>query len=324
MCFHCSLFKKGNNMISANGIVFNVTEQCNMRCSHCYRKINNNRLEVDDILRFIKVFDIEKKLSRVIISGGEVLLYQQLDALLHSLNGRYNIRINTNGILLDEYFDILKDINKLKIQISLDGYDEQTYYKIRNINMFDKVLTNAIMAKKLGFNISFRTTLTSLTINDYQRFIEISEYLGIPITLRPMVNTLEERQKPIALTQEAVDLWNQRVKDNDEYKYVSENKNQINKCALFGENNPLSTIIVESDGMIYPCALFEKEKYKIGNIKVTSLSQIDEKFQEVSNCIRSLFQEEKCKKCLYRKEYENTACVAACVIGNSKCFYNKI
>lgn len=50
-----------------------------------------------------------------------------------------------------------------------------------------------VKPKENGLSVYFRATLTTKTIDHYERFIDLSRETGIPIMIRPIVNTGEER-----------------------------------------------------------------------------------------------------------------------------------
>lgn len=58
-------------------------------------------------------------------------------------------------MLLSEYIKQFEKMEKFRIQVSLDGYDEDTYFQIRNSYKFYQIIENAIKAKKAGLNVIF-------------------------------------------------------------------------------------------------------------------------------------------------------------------------
>lgn len=136
-------------MIKINNIMFDVTDRCNFRCSHCYKEqdVRGTDLPFDAISHFLDEIECQKGCSSIVISGGEPLLYPELDRLLLMLNSRYAVRVNTNGYYLNEHIDSLKGIASLRLQVSLDGYDEESFYLIRHAHAFDRIVKNTIKAK---------------------------------------------------------------------------------------------------------------------------------------------------------------------------------
>ena len=92
-----------------------LTQKCNLNCSHCFRGAARNRNISKEIIE--KVFDEIKYIQTLDLSGGEVFLgYEQLKTLLETANQKgttiESCSMLTNGTiydgriyeLLDEYF----------------------------------------------------------------------------------------------------------------------------------------------------------------------------------------------------------------------------
>lgn len=113
-------------------IVFQLLEDCNLRCKMCYEwgehgsYLEKNKLERLDI-------EVVKKVIYESIGyepffelfGGEPLLYPQIEevlATIHEVGG--NVNIPTNGTLLERYADILVKYPASRIWVSIDGPEE--------------------------------------------------------------------------------------------------------------------------------------------------------------------------------------------------------
>ena len=154
-----------------------------------------------DIDSFLYKIGQKHDITNIVITGGEPLLHKEIDGLLKLLSDKeYNVRLNTNGILLFEHIDSFFDLSRFKIQISLDGYDNESYRDIRGVDRFEDVIRNAYTLKRLGFNTVFRTTLTKKTILEYKRFIEISEKLDIPLVMKPMIELHDDNKQDFMMT----------------------------------------------------------------------------------------------------------------------------
>ena len=81
-----------------------LTQQCNLNCSHCFRGAARNRNISKEIIE--KVFDEIKYIQTLDLSGGEVFLgYEQLKTLLEKANQKgttiESCSIHTNGTIYD-------------------------------------------------------------------------------------------------------------------------------------------------------------------------------------------------------------------------------
>lgn len=138
-----------------------LTNNCNERCKHCYMysgdiKIDEMPPEVwKDVLSEYKEYGGKG----VTFTGGEVTVYKNYESILrHAHELGLNVAVLTNGILWDD-----KSIDECRhyideVQISIDGYDRSSYYKVRQFDGFDKAISNLIAFSKSGVRSSMAVT----------------------------------------------------------------------------------------------------------------------------------------------------------------------
>jgi GTP 3',8-cyclase len=136
-----------------------VTDRCNIRCFYCMPDENVRFLPRRDILTFEEI----ERFARVVaklgvnklrLTGGEPLVRAELPKLverLASISGIRDIALTTNGILLEEQAQALKDAGLDRINISLDALTEETFRKIARRDGLDRVLAGIQAAKRVGF-----------------------------------------------------------------------------------------------------------------------------------------------------------------------------
>ncbi|MCJ7446543.1 MAG: radical SAM protein [Bacteroidales bacterium] len=147
---------------------WHITNECNLRCKHCYHE----SYEKDDvnIKRLIEIADhlcfaLNKwgKKGSFSITGGEPLMNSEiLFQLLDHLETRNIDRIDllTNGTLLtDNIIHRLKEYKKLRrLQLSLEGLQD-TNDKIRGINSYDRTFDAIDNIKRQGLAVSIMMTV---------------------------------------------------------------------------------------------------------------------------------------------------------------------
>jgi AdoMet-dependent heme synthase len=147
---------------------WHITNECNLRCKHCYHE--SYIREDIDINQLLKIGDqlcnaLEKwkKKGSFSITGGEPLmnpdlLFQLLDYL--ETRNTYRIDLLTNGTLLtDSVIYKLKGYKKLRrLQLSLEGLQE-TNDRIRGFNSYNKTLQAIDKLKKYGLVVSIMMTV---------------------------------------------------------------------------------------------------------------------------------------------------------------------
>jgi cyclic pyranopterin phosphate synthase len=142
-----------------NNLRISVTDRCNIRCFYCMPDENirfkprDEILTFEEIVRFTRVA-AQQGVNKLRITGGEPLVRARLPELIRQLAEIPNIddiALTTNGILLAEQMDALKAAGLQRLNISLDGLQEETFERIARRKGLDRVLAGIFAAKDAGF-----------------------------------------------------------------------------------------------------------------------------------------------------------------------------
>lgn len=136
-----------------------VTDRCNIRCFYCMPNELVQFLPRDQILTFE---EIERFVRLVVpmgvrkfrLTGGEPLVRSGLSELVKriaQIEGVEDLALTTNGILLADQAESLKEAGLKRINISLDAMTEETFRKISRRDGLDRVLEGIKVAKRVGF-----------------------------------------------------------------------------------------------------------------------------------------------------------------------------
>ena len=137
-----------------------VTDQCNYKCVYC-RTGNDGALFGDlpfsDYLRMARIF-ARMGIQKVRITGGEPLLRKGLVDFVHDLshlscaNGQpLEIALTTNGHLLAELAQPLKDAGLSRVTVSMDAVDPDRFARITRVPKgYDYVLAGIRAARRAG------------------------------------------------------------------------------------------------------------------------------------------------------------------------------
>ena len=150
-----------------------VTDRCNYKCVYCRTGTEGAQyaeLPIADYLRMVRVF-VSLGIEKVRLTGGEPLLRKGLVEMVAALaemrtafasNGApvaagagqpLDIAITTNGHLLQDLAQPLKDAGLSRITISMDAVDRAKFARITRVpDSFDKVLAGVREAKRVGLN----------------------------------------------------------------------------------------------------------------------------------------------------------------------------
>jgi cyclic pyranopterin phosphate synthase len=135
-----------------------ITDRCNYRCVYC-RTGNEGaqyaELPIADYLRIVRVF-VGLGIEKVRLTGGEPLLREGLIELVRELadlrtaQGQpLDLAITTNGHLLAEKAQQLKDAGLSRITVSMDAVDPETFARITRVpGSFHRVLDGIKAAQR--------------------------------------------------------------------------------------------------------------------------------------------------------------------------------
>ena len=141
-----------------------VTDRCNYKCVYC-RTGNDGAIYAEmplaDYFRLARVF-VELGIEKIRITGGEPLLRPHLTDFIREIaqlqiqHGEHkgqpvDTAITTNGHLLAELAQPLKDAGLRRVTVSMDAVDPAEFARITRVpNGFENVLAGIRAAKKAG------------------------------------------------------------------------------------------------------------------------------------------------------------------------------
>lgn len=144
-----------------SAIVF--THGCNLRCEYCHNPelvvqeiANEDIFDPVKVLRFLK--SRQGKLDAVVITGGEPLIYDDLEPFLRVIKGMgYLLKLDTNG-LLPEKLQFLIGKNLIDY-ISMDiKYPASDYITFTGESALSNVKESISLIMSSGLDYEFRTT----------------------------------------------------------------------------------------------------------------------------------------------------------------------
>ncbi len=150
---YCFLFRKRIYKKSfVDGIVIELTDLCNLRCSYCPKGhgigVDGDHMDFD---LFKNILDQAIQLTpmrNVVLTGfGEPLLYPRIiEAVKYAKEkGAERIFITTNGILLnDSVGKKLLNAGLTDITISVNAFSREKYMEINRADKYDEVVANAL------------------------------------------------------------------------------------------------------------------------------------------------------------------------------------
>jgi cyclic pyranopterin phosphate synthase len=164
-----------------------LVNTCNLACAYCVdtstkTSIHQNVLPPQKVLSTEQYINIIHQLNKILhfetvrLTGGEPTLYKQLIPLVKGVNalGISNIKMTSNGVLLENKAAQLKAAGLTAINISLDAVNEATSFKISQRHTIKKIINGIDKALEEGIAIKINCVVMK-GFND-GHILELFEY----------------------------------------------------------------------------------------------------------------------------------------------------
>jgi len=140
-----------------------VTDRCNFRCVYCMPRAVFGRdhaflpraelLTFEEIARLVEI-STRLGVEKVRLTGGEPLVRRELPTLvrmLAAIPGVHDLTLTTNGVLLPEHAEELKDAGLHRVTVSLDADDDATFTRMNDAGVpVSRVLAGIEAAEAAG------------------------------------------------------------------------------------------------------------------------------------------------------------------------------
>jgi len=257
-----------------------MTNKCNLCCKHCYMFAGTpleNELQSNEVLDLLKEFRRYGGCN-LILSGGEITEREDLKEIVSAANELHlTTTLLTNGT--DWPDDLVEYIsNKVaEVQVSIDGYDEESNSKIRGHGQFQSALNTL----KRFYNKGVRVTVavTPMYPIDKDEYINFSKRLmdtfcSESFNIKFSYELMEGRD--CSATHIDNEAYRKTVEDIVESIYPG---NKLEKFALNHKNKVLfsncgyGALTVAADGGIFFCNRLSNLKC-YGNIRDMTFEEI--------------------------------------------------
>jgi radical SAM protein with 4Fe4S-binding SPASM domain len=153
-----------------------VTSRCNLSCAHCYLGSSGTDDFPKDLIESLLDQFSRMQGLRILVSGGEPLLYPHFD-YLNDCMPRYPIRavLLTNGTLLNK--ERVGRLNFHEVQISLDGMEEG-HEAIRGKGSFRKAVRAMELICEAGRDLSVATMVHRKNLEEWDAMRDLITGLG--------------------------------------------------------------------------------------------------------------------------------------------------
>ncbi len=137
-----------------------VTDRCNLRCVYCMPAEGmpwlprEQMLTYEELARVARVC-VECGVRGVRLTGGEPTVRKDLATLvrmLRELSPTLDLSLTTNGLLLPEMAEALRDAGLNRVNVSLDTLDRQRFVSLARRDRLPDVFAGLEAAKRAGFS----------------------------------------------------------------------------------------------------------------------------------------------------------------------------
>ena len=279
-------------------VQLHLTEQCNLRCKHCYQQGRRpDDMSLSEITSVIdEVSDMLKKweetyhiafTSSFNVTGGEPFLRRDFFDILEELKNKgFDTFILSNGTLIDRNkAEALAKLAVKGVQVSMEG-PENIHDSIRGQGSFASSIKGIRNLLEAGITVTLNTTLSDMNAPGFMDVIDLASSLGVQrVGFSRLVPTGRGGNMLNTMLSRAVlrDLYNTIFSfDAGGLQIVTGDPvaSQLNEPALNDGETPfpsggcaagISGLTILPDGTVTPC---RRLPVPIGNVKKDSLREI--------------------------------------------------
>lgn len=279
-----------------------LTDKCNLNCSYCNPVISERELHKEEILsyeellRLIKIFVVNLSYKKIRLTGGEPLVRKNILTFFESIHKiktahPFELCLTTNGTLLEDKIEKLKEFGLNKINISLDSLRPERFFSITSVDNFHSVLRSIDKAESLGFSPVKINTVVMRGINDDEviDFVEFAKNRNLNVRFIEFMPFSNNRWN------ESIFISNGEILKAIQTKYRLE---ELDLCEgkvakdfkISDHKGKVSFISSISDHFCQSCNRLRVTAK--GNLKLCLFSQIDSELSLISLLRNSLFSDD--------------------------------
>ena len=203
-----------------NYLRISLTDKCNLRCVYCMPedmvfRPSDELLQDDELKMLVRVF-ASLGFHKFRLTGGEPTIRQNIVDIVGYIArtpGVASLSMTTNGVLLEELAQPLRDAGLQRINVSIDTLDPARFKRITRWGSLEKIWAGIAAAERAGltpiklnavvvrgFNDQDVTELARLSVDhDWQiRFIEMMPFGDVAAFAKEQIVTDAEIREQIA------------------------------------------------------------------------------------------------------------------------------
>ena len=279
---------KAAGLCAPESMTLMVTDGCNLRCRHCWHDCGTLEkaapVPTSKILKLIREF-AQIGGTRLTLTGGEILSHPNWYALLAYCSEHPRIDsvcLQTNATLIArEHIQALLclRLDKLTIQVSLDGAKARTHNFVRGLGSYTRTMAGLHLLVEAGLGLQTQVAFTEMAHNleELPELLEKIDKMGIG---RLVSGTLVDGGRARAATHinlptpaqywELIDfyhsdaafraLYDQKANIAAIEWYKNRSKHSDGGCSS------LKNLFVDTRGHLYPCTMLLLDQYAMDKV----------------------------------------------------------
>lgn len=141
---------------------------CNLGCIYCTMGSEDEiafdhrpQTTADDFVKIIAGLHSQLNLKTIRLTGGEPLLYRELEAVIQGIKaiGINDVRMTSNGFLLERMALKLKQAGLRSVNVSLDAMDEDSFFKMTRRKQLQRTLKGIEAAIAAGLEVKINAVI---------------------------------------------------------------------------------------------------------------------------------------------------------------------
>ncbi|MBU7016429.1 MAG: radical SAM protein [Theionarchaea archaeon] len=298
-------------------VFWEVTYACNQDCPHCTSKARTfdprelTQEEIDEAIDQL----IELEVGLISITGGEPLLKKDTVLQIAQRTSEHGIELEllTNGMFITpEAAEVIYCAGIRDAQVSLDCAQPDVHDRQRGFEGAWKETVEGIHnLRKAGIHVMASAVMNSETLeyfDETKRFLQtIADTFKIE-AVKPAGQELNNMLSP-DLYYKLLELRNMREGQLSEFIFFKE------RCSIG------TTPVITPTGDVYPCIFTKYEELRLGNVRKTSLGDIYEYSDTLSELLECTVDKIKsCRDC-WNRYYCGGGC-RGCAFEHYKTIYS--
>ncbi len=173
-----------------NYLRISLTERCNFRCQYCMPEKpfswvpKENLLSFEELFKFVKAA-IDMGIEKIRLTGGEPTLRKDLDKfikMIYDYKPDIDLAMTTNGYLLADIAQDLKNAGLKRINISLDSLRPERARIIAGKDVLERVLAGIEAARQAGLKVKINMVpLKGLNDDEIVDILEFGKERGMQV-----------------------------------------------------------------------------------------------------------------------------------------------